>query len=149
MQFAARSSRTAAPCVLRAAASAPRRAAAVCAPPAARRATGRGLRMVRAEATETEEAMTSSSRGDDSIGMGLMEDVMKSAAGGAAVPGWVPAIPELEAALKVLASDSVVISDKLLVEKYGEALFAATGFTKRAEMINGRLAVRACACACA
>jgi hypothetical protein len=63
-------------------------------------------------------------------------------AGGAAVPGWVPAIPELEQALKVLASDSVVISDKLLVERYGEALFAATGFTKRAETINGRLAVR-------
>ena len=64
------------------------------------------------------------------------------AVGGAAVPGWVPAIPELEQALKVLASDSVVISDKLLVERYGEALFAATGFTKRAETINGRLAVR-------
>ena len=58
------------------------------------------------------------------------------------MPGWVPAIPELEQALKVLASDSVVISDKLLVERYGEALFAATGFTKRAETINGRLAVR-------
>ena len=68
---------------------------------------------------------------------------MAAAAGGKAVPGWVPAIPELELALKVLASDSVVISDKLLVERYGEALFAATGFTKRAEMINGRLAVRA------
>ena len=66
---------------------------------------------------------------------------MKSAAGGSAVPGWVPAIPELESALKLLASDNVVISDKLLVEKYGEALFAATGFTKRAEQINGRLAV--------
>ena len=72
---------------------------------------------------------------------------MKSAAGGAAVPGWVPAIPELETALKMLASDSVVISDQLLVEKYGEALFAATGFTKRAELINGRLAVRLCGCA--
>jgi len=71
---------------------------------------------------------------------------MKSAAGGSAVPGWVPAIPELESALKLLASDSVVISDKLLVEKYGEALFAATGFTKRAEQINGRLAVRELSC---
>ena len=71
----------------------------------------------------------------------MMEDIMKSAAGGSAVPGWVPAIPELESALKLLASDNVVISDKLLVEKYGEALFAATGFTKRAEQINGRLAV--------
>ena len=58
------------------------------------------------------------------------------------MPGWVPAIPQLEQALKILASDSVVISDKLLVERYGEALFAATGFTKRAETINGRLAVR-------
>lgn len=77
---------------------------------------------------------------------GMMEDIMKSAAGGSAVPGWVPAVPELEAALKLLASDSVVISDKLLVEKYGEALFAATGFTKRAELINGRLAVRILAC---
>lgn len=57
------------------------------------------------------------------------------------MPGWVPAIPELEQALKILASDSVVLSDKLLVERYGEALFAATGFTKRAETINGRLAV--------
>jgi len=57
------------------------------------------------------------------------------------VPGWVPNIPQLELALKVLASDNVVISDKLLVEKYGEALFAATGFTKRAEAINGRLAM--------
>jgi hypothetical protein len=72
----------------------------------------------------------------------MMEDIMKSAAGGSSVPGWVPAVPELEAALKVLASDSVDISVKLLVEKYGEALFAATGFTKRAELINGRLAVR-------
>ena len=73
---------------------------------------------------------------ENDVGMDgtLLGDVMKSAAGGAAVPGWVPASPELESVLKVLASDSVVISDRLLVEKYGEALFAATGFTKRAEV---------------
>lgn len=97
---------------------------------------------VRAEAPEAPPA-ASSRMADDSIGLGgMMEDMMANAAGGTAVPGWVPAVPELEMVLKVLASDSVVISDKLLVERYGEALFAATGFTKRAEAINGRLAVR-------
>jgi len=47
----------------------------------------------------------------------------------------------------VLASDSVVISDQLLVERYGESLFAATGFTKTAELINGRLAMLGCVAA--
>ena len=47
----------------------------------------------------------------------------------------------------MLASDSVVISDQLLVERYGESLFAATGFTKTAELINGRLAMLGCVAA--
>lgn len=48
----------------------------------------------------------------------------------------------LKQALEFLGRDNVTISDKILVEKFGETLYKETGFTDVAETINGRSAVR-------
>lgn len=40
-----------------------------------------------------------------------MNDVMSKAAGGSTIPGWVPAVPELQSALKILASENTSLGN--------------------------------------
>lgn len=67
---------------------------------------------------------------------------MAAAGGGSAVPAFLADAPaEVKDALEFLGRDNVTISDKVLVERYGETFYEATGFTETAEVINGRLAM--------
>lgn len=43
-----------------------------------------------------------------------MNDVMSKAAGGSTVPGWVPQIPELQSAIKILSSENTSMGNMVL-----------------------------------
>ncbi|XRA97604.1 carotene biosynthesis-related protein CBR [Pycnococcus provasolii] len=76
------------------------------------------------------------------LGLGELSEVMAKAEGGAAVPAWVPDVPELKKALTFLAGTDGAseIGNKILVEKYGKTFYEQMGFTEWAELLNGRLA---------
>merc|ERR1719163_61173 len=59
------------------------------------------------------------------LGLGELSEVMAKAEGGAAVPAWVPDVPELKKALTFLAGTDGAseIGNKILVEKYGKTFY--------------------------
>merc|ERR1719224_269854 len=70
-------------------------------------ATSRGAKVVGPRAAASEEAKSAEEEGAGDLmadlGLGELSEVMEKAEGGAAVPAWVPDVPQLKESLKFLA----------------------------------------------
>ena len=106
---------------------------------------GKGTRRAVAMRAAAEEAKAEEEGAGDlmaDLGLGELSEVMEKAEGGAAVPAWVPDVPQLKESLKFLAGTdgAAEVGNKILIEKYGKTCYDQMGFTEWTELLNGRLA---------
>ena len=92
---------------------------------------GKGTRRAVAVRAAAEEAKAEEEGAGDlmaDLGLGELSEVMEKAEGGAAVPAWVPDVPQLKESLKFLAGTdgAAEVGNKILIEKarYGRDAIA-------------------------